>query len=358
MSIRIEIVINDDCPYEDVATAFETQMKAIGFVRDVPKAQDQPMPLNTAIALAKEALDLNKMSDDNAAANTKIEEDFRRDDAAKSCTAPTRIIIGESADAGAAAIVKPTAMDGDRERGKAGPGHRRRTNAQIEADDAYFAAHPPAAPLAPGSTEPLPPGVDDAAGFYERQREAANGRSLISTGEERINPEDAADEAAETAARVGDKPTIEDLRAAVGRYTEKFGAKASIENIRTILGKPIIEVPEEEIGAAIARVEAATAGHVAPEQTKPADLPTEPVHATKVDVIEALTAYGKKYDGSADPSQMPITKEDGVKILTAAFGAGVVSVSKIPQTPEGFGKALSAINAAVRDNPFKRAVRS
>jgi len=356
MSIRIEIVINDDCPYEDVATAFETQMKAIGFVRDVPKAQARSGTIDTDADYASGDTISVESTGSGATASVYIAEGA----IISSITGkpPTRIIIGESADAGAAAIVKPTAMDGDRERGKAGPGHRRRTNAQIEADDAYFAAHPPAAPLAPGSTEPLPPGVDDAAGFYERQREAANGRSLISTGEERINPEDAADEAAETAARVGDKPTIEDLRAAVGRYTEKFGAKASIENIRTILGKPIIEVPEEEIGAAIARVEAATAGHVAPEQTKPADLPTEPVHATKVDVIEALTAYGKKYDGSADPSQMPITKEDGVKILTAAFGAGVVSVSKIPQTPEGFGKALSAINAAVRDNPFKRAVRS
>jgi len=353
MSIRIEIVIPDHVRPADY---LDHTMQAIGFVRDVPKAQARSDTIDTDADYASGDTISVESTGSGATASVYIAEGA----IISSITGkpPTRIIIGESADAGAAAIVKPTAMDGDRERGKAGPGHRRRTNAQIEADDAYFAAHPPAAPLAPGSTEPLPPGVDDAAGFYERQREAANGRSLISTGEERINPEDAADEAAETAARVGDKPTIEDLRAAVGRYTEKFGAKASIENIRTILGKPIIEVPEEEIGAAIARVEAATAGHVAPEQTKPADLPTEPVHATKVDVIEALTAYGKKYDGSADPSQMPITKEDGVKILTAAFGAGVVSVSKIPQTPEGFGKALSAINAAVRDNPFKRAVRS
>ena len=47
MSIRIEIVINDDCPYEDVATAFETQMKAIGFVRDVPKAQARSDTIDT-----------------------------------------------------------------------------------------------------------------------------------------------------------------------------------------------------------------------------------------------------------------------------------------------------------------------
>ena len=129
-------------------------------------------------------------------------------------------------------------MDGDRERGKAGPGHRRRTDKQIGRGHAYFASLPASAPLAPGADAPL-----------------------ISTGEERISPEDAADEAAETAARrSGDKPTLETLRAAVGRYTETFGAKASIENIRVIIGKPMIEVAEDDLPAAIARVEAAIAG--------------------------------------------------------------------------------------------------
>lgn len=250
-----------------------------------------------------------------------------------------------------------TAMDGDRERGKAGPGHRRRTNAQIEADDAYFAAHPPAAPLAPGSAEaPLPPSVEE--------------RPLISTGEPRINPEDeaqdAADEAAETAARKTDKLMIEDLRAAMGRYTAAFGAKASIDNIRALVGCPIIEVPEDEIGAAIGRIEAAISGgdpmYGAPKPMPaedPADLPTEPVHGTKTDVVEAIMAYGAKYDGvKDDPKRMPCTQEDMPKIFTAAFGPGVVGLKTAPQTPEGFGKAMAAIYAAVRDNPFKRGVKS
>lgn len=240
---------------------------------------------------------------------------------------------------------KTTAMDGDRERGKAGPGHRRRTNEQIKADDAYFAAHPQPAPLAPGSDEPM-----------------------ISTGEERISPEDAADEAAETAARAGEKLTIEDLRAAVGRYTEAFGAKASIDNIRTIIGKPMIEVAPEDIAAAIARVEAATRGQTVDmtvlTETAPipesalADKPTEPVHATKADVVEAIMAYGKKYDGvSDDPKKMPCTTEDMPKIFVAAFGAGVVGLKTAPQTPEGYGKAMTAVYAAVRDNPFKRTAK-
>ena len=240
---------------------------------------------------------------------------------------------------------KPTAMDGDRERGKAGPGHRRRTNEQIKADDAYFAAHPQTAPLAPGADAPL-----------------------ISTGEERISPEDAADEAAETAARATDKPTLETLRAAVGRYTEAFGAKASIDNIRAIIGKPMIEVAEDELSAAIARVEAATRGETITMTTLTetaaipesvfgdalADKPTEPVHATKADVIEAFAAYGKKYDGVSDPKLMTITREDLPKVLEGVFGAGATTVAKIPQTPEGFGKAMTAVYAAVRDNPFGR----
>ena len=238
-----------------------------------------------------------------------------------------------------------TAMDGDRERGKAGPGHRRRTDKQIAEDTAYFASLPASVPLAPGADAPL-----------------------ISTGEERISPEDAADEAAETAARATDKPTLETLRAAVGRYTETFGAKASIENIRAIIGKPMIEVAEEELPAAIARVEAATRGETITvttlTETAPvpesvfgdalADKPTEPVHATKADVIEAFAAYGKKYDGVSDPKLMTITREDLPKVLEGVFGAGATTVAKIPQTPEGFGKAMMAVYAAVRDNPFGR----
>jgi hypothetical protein len=55
---------------------------------------------------------------------------------------------------------------------------------------------------------------------------------------------------------------------------------------------------------------------------------------------------------------MPCTTEDMPKIFVATFGAGVVGLKTAPQTPEGFGKAMTAVYEAVRDNPFKRAVRS
>jgi hypothetical protein len=42
------------------------------------------------------------------------------------------------------------------------------------------------------------------------------------------------------------------------------------------------------------------------------------------------------------------------KVLEGVFGAGATTVAKIPQTPEGFGKAMTAVYAAVRNNPFGR----
>ena len=344
MSIKIEIVIPDHVPSEKYLS---DAMKAIGFVRA------------DALMLTPAQI----ITEEKVRAETRLV--FESGEASPTTHFGDTIKVSESPGTGAIASVvissvdsgtdprgtftepKMTAMDGDRERGKAGPGHRRRTDKQIAEDTAYFASLPASAPLAPGADAPL-----------------------ISTGEERISPEDAADEAAETAAHATDKPTLETLRAAVGRYTETFGAKASIENIRAIIGKPMIEVAEEELPAAIARVEAATRGETIAvttlTETAPipesvfgdalADKPTEPVHATKADVIEAFAAYGKKYDGVSDPKLMTITREDLPKVLEGVFGAGAgaTTVAKIPQTPEGFGKAMTAVYAAVRDNPFKR----
>ena len=337
MSIHLQITCST--PAE-----FDEHLKALGLVRDRTPRTDKPDPVSQDI-YERAAASIYK--------NQETSETIVVD-----ATKPEGAAIIAAAHAEAERVQKaldtplypkPTAMDGDRERGKAGPGHRRRTDKQIAEDTAYFASLPASAPLAPGADAPL-----------------------ISTGEERISPEDAADEAAETAARAIDKPTLETLRAAVGRYTEAFGAKASIENIRAIIGKPMIEVAEEELPAAIARVEAATRGETIAVTTLTetasvpesvfgdalADKPTEPVHATKADVIEAFAAYGKKYDGVSDPKLMTITREDLPKVLEGVFGAGATTVAKIPQTPEGFGKAMTAVYVAVRDNPFGRAVKS
>jgi hypothetical protein len=342
MSIHLQITCST--PAE-----FDEHLKALGLVRDRTPRTDKPDPVSQDI-YERAAASIYK--------NQETSETIVVD-----ATKPEGAAIIAAAHAEAERVQKaldtplypkPTAMDGDRERGKAGPGHRRRTDKQIAEDTAYFASEFKNQPSEGGSAEaPLAPGSE---------------QPLISTGEERISPEDAADEAAETAAHATDKPTLETLRAAVGRYTETFGAKASVANIRAIIGKPMIEVAEEELPAAIARVEAATRGETIAvttlTETAPipesvfgdalADKPTEPVHATKADVIEAFAAYGKKYDGVSDPKLMTITREDLPKVLEGVFGAGATTVAKIPQTPEGFGKAMTAVYVAVRDNPFGR----
>ena len=83
-----------------------------------------------------------------------------------------------------------TDMDGDRKRGEAAPGHRRRTNAQIKDDELWLEQKA----RAEAALKAMDAGVHDhvePATIEELQRALA-----VSTGEERINPEDAADEAA------------------------------------------------------------------------------------------------------------------------------------------------------------------
>ena len=149
-------------------------------------------------------------------------------------------------------------MDGDRKRGEAGPGHRRRTNAQIAEDNLYLEqkARAEAALRQMDKGVHPEPGSEEWEDKKQREHDAA-----ISSGEERVNPEDAADEAAETAARASDAPTLEDLRAAVAEYIGVHGVKASVDNMRAIVGCPIDKVPPGEIANAIAKVKVGDVGN-------------------------------------------------------------------------------------------------
>lgn len=229
------------------------------------------------------------------------------------------------------------------------PGRKRRTKEEMEEDYAYLKKH--------GS---LPGGV---AAFSQ----SAEPPAAISTGEARVDPQDEADEAAETAARATGKPTMEDLRRMVAKWTEKVGSAAAIKDLRSIIGCAMIELPEAEIGAAITRVEAAINGSVvlgvpnlggqppAPEEAEIIETPK----STKEEVISAIMAYGKLYDGSVDPNVMPMTKEDLPKIFGKLFGNGVTGIGSMPvKSPEAFGQIFTAISAATRDNPFKRQVHA
>ncbi|MDE2096615.1 MAG: hypothetical protein KGL39_05155 [Patescibacteria group bacterium] len=243
-------------------------------------------------------------------------------------------------------------MDGERKRGESLPKGRRRTKAQIEEDERYFSS-------LPAASEPL-----------QRLREigavSETTAALISTGEPRVSPEDeaqdAADEAAESAATASDAPTTDDLRKAVGRYTKAHGIARAQRDVPIILGKSILEIPPEEIAEAIVKLDSAIP--VEPEKSKakftPVDTskPVETVEATSADVNEAILSYAKKYDGvntMADHFLMIFTGQDVVKILQKTFGENVRSAKHIePKTPVNYGKALTAINDAIVNNPFKR----
>ena len=217
--------------------------------------------------------------------------------------------------------------------GQPSPGRKRRTKEEMAEDEAYFAARGIA--TAPATPESL---------------------AAISTGEERISPEDEADERAEAETTT---LTIDDIREAVGRYTARFGIATAQRNVPLILGRAIVEVPDtqEAISEAIAKIDRVTQAIGEPEglviETKPVE---KPVLAAKDDVHEALLSYAMKYDGTRDVSQMKHTLEDGPRILSGLFGPEIRRVAEIPATPEQYGAALTAINKAILDNPFNRKV--
>lgn len=116
-----------------------------------------------------------------------------------------------------------------RERGKPAPGRSRRTQAEIAEDEAADKA-------------------DEASGTQQS----------ISSGEERVGPEDdaetaaqdAADEAAEAAASKGDDPapTVDDLRNIMGAYAEKHGMAKTQERGIEIFNATLGAAPKGEDG--------------------------------------------------------------------------------------------------------------
>ena len=267
-------------------------------------------------------------------------------------------------------------MDGERKRGEAAPGHRRRTNAQIKDDELWLAQKE----RAEAALRRMDAGVVDPENIemkikgvnIDTSGGGASFTSAIATGEERVNPEDAADEAAETAARPDGPPTLEDLRAAVAEYIEKFGHAASVKNMRTIIGCAVAECPVAEIPNAIAKVKLAISGSTVVTPVDPATggasaegeslfggEPAAPVTATAADVVAAIKAYARLYDGQdTDQDAMACTKEDLPKVFAEQFGKGVTGLGSLPdKKPETLGKILVAIKAATEKNTFGRAAK-
>lgn len=232
--------------------------------------------------------------------------------------------------------------------GQPSPGKTRRTKAEIAEDEAAaklenhhrvaaIKADVMASAIDATERELM---ADEEAAAYDSPEDAA---------------QDAADEAAETAANKTGL-TLDDLRHAAARYQKKFGMAAAVAGIPALLGCAMVDVPEADLAAAIAKIDNAVKGD-APgpvEDAAPvaADQPAEKP-ATKDDVQAAMLRYALKFDGqNTDFNAMPKTMEDAPKIFTLLFGEGVVKLSQVPA--DGYARTVAAFDEAIAKNPFGR----
>jgi hypothetical protein len=269
-------------------------------------------------------------------------------------------------------------MDGDRKRGEAGPGHRRRTNKQIEEDEAYFKqrGHDAIATMESGVEDPKtraptsdPLSQGSVSSTTKPSNESAS-ESLISSGDDRTNPEDdtqdAADEAAETASHKGGEPTLDDLRQVIGLYQKKFGMAQAAAKMTEYIGCSIFEVPSKDIPLVIARWQAAIEHDKKEDGAKFSPVASgvdQTTHAKKVtiatreEVNAAINDYATKFDGSLEPAKMVHTKTDIPKLMERLFGAGKNNFNAIERTPENYGRVIAAIQAEINKNTFGRAAK-
>ena len=174
-----------------------------------------------------------------------------------------------------------------------------------------------------------------------------------------IDEQDVADEAAEAAS---DVLTHDDVRAAVGEYTRKFGIVAAQKVIPALLGKPIAEIPDDQdsLRAAVAAIRddmlevkkasdiVASAGLFADEV-----VPAPVKEITEADVRDALMAYAAKYDVD---DKMANTLIDGPDILKKTFGPAISALRLVPKDSASLRKAYDAINDATDNNWYNRKV--
>lgn len=231
-----------------------------------------------------------------------------------------------------------------RERGKPGEGRARRTKAEIAEDEAADAAD-----------------LVKASDATDEDKAALG----ISTGGERVNPDeaqDAADETAEKAANTkpGEGPTTEDLRAAVAAYQKKHGMAAAVALVKEggLIGCTIDAVPQERLAEVIASLSTSALSVSSSVSTDKTDKPTRPEYpATKDGLMKAMLDYALKYDGqNTDLTKVPATMEDCPKVFQMRFGEAVSSLGKVPA--DGYAKAITDVQDATDKNPFKRTVKN
>lgn len=228
-----------------------------------------------------------------------------------------------------------------RERGKPSQGRSRRTKEEIAEDEA----------------------ADAADATKQTAAEEANltddVKPAISTGGERISPEDeqdAADEAAETE-KTG-LASIDVLRRLVGDYQKKHGMPAAVKLCQEggLIGKPIHELDDAGIEAAIekmTRAQVQDGADVKDADIEAAEEPAALEPKTKADLVEAMMRYADKYDGTRDQAKMTHTLADMPKVFVATFGEGIDKLSKVPE--DRYAEAVAAVEAAIKADPYGRA---
>ncbi|KQO69497.1 hypothetical protein ASF22_02495 [Methylobacterium sp. Leaf87] len=154
--------------------------------------------------------------------------------------------------AAAEAETRPTADKPARERGKPSAGRKRRTAEEVAEDEAADARDNAAAgvpTIASMTTLPADSTPEQVAEAFANLKSGA----AISTGEERVGPEDdapevqaqdAADEAAEAeGGKIQDMLTHDDLRKAMGDYVTRYGMPAAQIDGPTIFNAALGDVP-------------------------------------------------------------------------------------------------------------------
>lgn len=328
MTIKIEIEVPSDLVLKGTGGAYlDKAANALGWARGVSSVS--PHPLEAPYSGSSE---LQSERDVYAeAAKAMAEQNY---DQAKTILTNTPR-AGESEEQTAAR----------RERGKPSPGRARRTKEEIAEDEAADAA--------------------DAA--KQTAAEEANltddVKPAISTGGERISPEDeqdAADEAAETE-KTG-LASIDVLRRLVGDYQKKHGMPAAVKLCQEggLIGKPIHELDDAGIEAAIAAMQGGEAPAKADDYLVHAFEEIEEAEPkTKADLIEAMMRYADKYDGTRDQAKMTHTLADMPKVFIATFGDGIDKLSKVAEFAldhdDAFAVAVAAVEAAIEADPYGRA---
>ena len=227
--------------------------------------------------------------------------------------------------------------------------------------------------------------ADEAAARAGVKPESTVNKSTISSGEERVNPQDTADEEAQRKAEnPDDKITHYHVRAAIKKYGDTFGHEAAARDMRDLVGL-VSEIPDdqEKLKAAIDKINAQIASGARPAQAEvpkaaepapqtepetgslfgddPAPEPPkpEPFRATEDDLKAVAAEYAKKFDPAASPPlSSPIVTQDLGAIIEKTFGATVKSVKAVREMGENhdlrLGMLVLAMRQALIDNPFKR----